>query len=216
MKAKERHKYYTRRPCPLLVQLEYVNVWFSSFVEHSIEKQIVTFPDAVPFILIFVSPHHNLTAWVLEHHQAITFLLYNTRAVIFSVTNLPPFPIFRSIYFFPSLWPPLPAITDCFSHHLFSLPPHSSPLIPSPCGNCFYTIRKIYDWTQYRSYYSYSFWPSLLAQSPTSSCRSLLPDLFLPPLPIFTTHPRLALFASPFFYPSNPQKHHMLWQRQKK
>lgn len=125
------------RPMKDMNTIHGASILFSVVLECYVQIQLVhlyvlkknhhSFPDAVPFIL-----HHSVTAWLFEYQQAITFLLYNTTAVIFSITNLPSLPIPCSIYFFPSHRPPLPAINDYFSHHLSLPPPPSSSLIPPP------------------------------------------------------------------------------------
>lgn len=153
----------TRIACPYFSSAGvYVNMQFSSFAGAELKE--CYFAD--PFILIFVSLHHSLTARLLEQHQAIT--------------NLPSLPIPRSIYFFPSHWLPLPAITDCFSHHLsFSSTPPSLP----PSGN---------SWTpSERSTIEHFPTPIILSHPSVAAL------FFLPLLPIFTTHPALPLHASP-------------------
>lgn len=50
-------------------------------------------------------------------------------------------PVPRTIYFFPSHWPPLPSITDCLCHHL------SFPLIPSSRQQPYNTIAEIHHST---------------------------------------------------------------------
>lgn len=168
--------------------LEYVHVRFSSFAELN-SFCFLLCPDAVPFVFISLSLHHSLTAWLLEWRQAITFLLHNTTAVIFSITNLPSLSTPRSVYFFPSHWPPLPAITDCFSHHLS--PPH-------PSGNCITPSE--------RSTIEHFPTPIILSLShpPFSFGRPPPPAFSLPLLPLFTTHPRLCRYASPPLSSSSP------------
>lgn len=206
MKAKERHKCSTCSACPFFVP-EYIHKGFRQLAH--LLKNSCNFPDAVPFILTFL--HRSLTASHLEYHQAIPFLLCSTTAVIFSVTNLPSLSIPCSIYFFPSHWSPLPAVTDCFSHHLSfptSLSPHSLP--PPTLWQLHNIIRKIYDRTLLHSYYSFSLQPLSPSVAIPPPCASYsLPSLynFQPFSPSYSS---ICSPCCPSFRPTPPKAPHAL------
>lgn len=122
MRAKERHKRYTL--CRFFFFLCSHAIWLTG-------EKCYFFPDAVQFILIFVSRHRSLTAWVLERRRAYSLPppaqhnscnIFNHKSPLSSPFLAPfiPFP--------PSRRPPLPAITDCFSRHQ---PPASLPATAS-------------------------------------------------------------------------------------
>lgn len=94
----------------------------------ALKKKNVTFSrwsSIYPNICIRTSQFNSLSIGIPT--SSYFSPLCNTTAVMCSITNLPSLPIPRSIYFFPSHWPPLPAITD-----FFFLPHHLSFPTPSP------------------------------------------------------------------------------------